>query len=628
MARPTKTLADFVADGTFLARRHAHLLDDGPLVRDVELAKLQKAFRKATSDPERDHLARAFQRAAADGKEERASAADDELAAVLKSLGRPRSATQVVNFFPRFFVWDDGTPFRLDQFQVDFVKEAYRRDRRGNRVYKEILLGIPRGNGKTPLASGLSLHAMLTGAGRPKVFQIAGNETQAKLGVEYSQNWIADGDLSQWLRSSASAIRRRDGRGVLEILKASGSAAGRKPLVAIVDEPHEFTTKAQIRNIVAMQTALHKLEEAFLLAITTAGHDKGSWLGLEYDAAFRFPDVKTYLDGFLTIARDVENGKLMVWYGLPDGYDLDLEDDAAVMRAIALANPGSWFVGRGHRELLRALRRTTDPLAWIRENLNGWTKVAGAWVPVGAVRQSSTSTFEIPDGADVYVMVDASKTFDTTSVAWAWRGPDGEIRVDAYVWSVRAGAPAHEYVDDFYVAGEHVAERFIHQELAERFRVREVVADPNYFGGELKRLGLRFLTAELVPNGSWMRSYIMEFHRALSPASPNRLEFDVNNSVLREHIDGVAGAKSIDGYWVIQKLREANPIDGCVAAIGAFGRCLNAVRRSGLGFHIADLGVDDETDEDEIDEAALIRQRREREREAAELDDDEDDWED
>jgi hypothetical protein len=230
------------------------------------------------------------------------------------------------------------------------------------------------------------------------------------------------------------------------------------------------------------------------------------------------------------------------------------------------------------------------------------------------------------------VMVDSAKSFDTVSVGWAWRAPDGSIRVDAHVWSVRAGVPAHEYVDDYYVAGEHVAERFIHQVLAERFRVREVVADPNYFGGELKRLGLRFLTAELVPQGSWMRSYIQEFHRALSPQSPNRLVLDRRNAVLREHIYGVAGAKTIDGYYVIQKLREANPIDACIAVIGAFGRALNSRRHSdGDGFDVVELGHATEELEDDLDEADLIRRRREAEQEELEpgdLDDEDDDLDD
>lgn len=626
MARPTKSLADLIADGTFLARRHKGLLADAPMVGDPELRRLQRAFSTATSEVEAQHFAREFEKEVKAGVDTRSDEAEGELAIALKELGRPRSARQVVNFFPRFFVWDDGSPFHLDDWQADLIKEAYRRDRQGRRVYKEILVGIPRGNGKTPLAAGLSLHALLAGAGRPKVFQIAGNATQAMLGVEYAQNWIHDGDLSRWLATSSSQIRRRDGRGALSILKASGASAGRKPRVAIIDEWHEFTTKAQMRNVVAMQTAMAKEEEAFILAITTAGHDKGSQLGLAYDKAFKYPDVKTYREGWLTIARDVENGALMIWYGMPDGFELDLEDDKAVTHAIALANPGSWIVGAGRRELLRILRRSTEPLGWIRENLNGWTKVAGAWVPMGAWMRLVEPDARPPAGADVFVMVDAAHTYDTCAVGWAWLGPDGRVHVDAHIWSVRAGAPAHEYVEDFYDGDEHRCEKFIHQELATRYRVREVVADPNYFGAELRRLGKRFVAAPLFPQSNEMREYVQEFHRALSPASPNRIVHDGKNRQLREHVDGVAGSKTMDGYYQIRKLNEPNPIDGCVAVIGALGRALTAVRLGTGGFQVVDLGSDLDEDEDFEDEAALIAARRrqelEDELEPGDLDDD------
>jgi hypothetical protein len=76
----------------------------------------------------------------------------------------------------------------------------------------------------------------------------------------------------------------------------------------------------------------------------------------------------------------------MWWYGMPEGYELDLEDDAAVLRALKLANPGSWT---DHREMLRSLRRAMngdldegddiqDELEWLRLCLNYWTRSRAA----------------------------------------------------------------------------------------------------------------------------------------------------------------------------------------------------------------------------------------------------------
>jgi hypothetical protein len=100
--------------------------------------------------------------------------------------------------------------------------------------------------------------------------------------------------------------------------------------------------------------------------------------------------------------------------------------------------------------------------------------------------------------------------------------PDGRIVVRCHVWSVRADAPAHEHVDDFYDDdAEHLAEKFI-LELGERYKIREVVADPNYFGTELRRLGRRFTTAPLFPQSKEMTEYVQEFYRLVEAARRSR----------------------------------------------------------------------------------------------------------
>ena len=42
-----------------------------------------------------------------------------------------------------------GQPFKLEPWQKKFLREFYRRDQHGGRVYRRAVLGVPRGNGKT-----------------------------------------------------------------------------------------------------------------------------------------------------------------------------------------------------------------------------------------------------------------------------------------------------------------------------------------------------------------------------------------------------------------------------------------------------------------------------------------------
>src|SRR4051794_24662384 len=151
MARPAKSLASHVRDGTFRARRHWPLLSDPPL-RWPGFALLQARYQAATSDPQRRAIAVEFQQAVALVHEQ---AADDSIAAPavnideeLAQLGTPGSTKRLLGFFPHFLRHAKGSlrgePFRLERWQTQFVREFFQRDRRGRRIYQRGLLGIPR----------------------------------------------------------------------------------------------------------------------------------------------------------------------------------------------------------------------------------------------------------------------------------------------------------------------------------------------------------------------------------------------------------------------------------------------------------------------------------------------------
>jgi phage terminase large subunit-like protein len=582
--RPAKTLQQHVDDGTFERRKHEQLLDVDELVDDRELRKLQQRYRTLKTEAKRTEVALEFERRARASAPDRSDVAAEQFRELIRPLGRPGTGEFVVSFFEEFYVWDDGSPWRLDPWQKDYLREAFRRDRQKRRVYQELLLGICRGQGKTPIAAGMGLEELATAAKRINAYQIAGSKLQASLGTGYATNWIDDNKaLGLALRARANSVVRRDGRGAFTVLGSDGRLThGRHGLIkAIVDELWLFRTDAEVQGYVALESALHKDPESFLQAISTAGYDKRSLLGRKYRRGLACPKVETRREGFLTIGRDEAAGFLMWWYGMPDGYELDLENDAAVLHALKLANPGSWT---NYRDMLRSLRRAMngdvenaddiqDVHEWLRLCLNFWTVVKGSWLKLGAWRRLEDKAVKIPKRADIYVAVDAAHSYDTTAVAWAWYSEKlGKVVTRCRIFSVRPReqAPAHEYVTDFYDASGnvHVAERFIHQ-LAEKYRVREVVGDPNYFGGELARLGKRFLTAPVYPQSKEMREYVQRFYRDVNG---ERIVSD-GDPVVTAHVEAIAGEKSSDGYWSIRKLQQSDPMDGGTALIIVNGRC-------------------------------------------------------
>jgi hypothetical protein len=96
-----KTLADFVADRSFLARRHANLLDEDGLVGDGELRALQEAYQRERDGLERQKLARRFQHTVRQGS----SRPPFPLAAAVYSLGPPDATDSAGEALERRFAW-------------------------------------------------------------------------------------------------------------------------------------------------------------------------------------------------------------------------------------------------------------------------------------------------------------------------------------------------------------------------------------------------------------------------------------------------------------------------------------------------------------------------------------------
>jgi phage terminase large subunit-like protein len=574
-----KTLLELVEDNTFLGRKDWELLDsdDEPPLPWKTLEKIRQQFRDAGNEFDRRRYRIEFEKAIPKLLERRARSGKP-LEEALAQLGPAGSAEQLLAFFPAYLRWDDGKPFRLDPYQRLIIELGWRRDEKDRRIFKEIGTGIPRGNGKTPFWSGIATHSLLASPGKPKVLQASGAGDQAKLGIEYVEGWIGEDErLRRWLRSTSSSVRRRDGRGDYSVMKASGSLGhGRKPSRFLVDEFWTIETAIQEKTVTAGETAIFKLPDAFWAWISTAGYSKDTMLGRAYDSALKLPHVETHNDGFHIRAWDEESGRLFLWWGVPDGYELDLENDRAMLKVIKAANPASWI---DHRELLRALKRAMskgefEVNEWIRFNLNGWTKTKAGWLPAGCVRRLRVDEPSKP-GIDAWVAVDAASVYDTTGVVWATRLPNGRILLEGRAWAAREDAPAHVYVPGGRIDNRLAAD-FIRNELAVRYRVREVVGDPRFFDvflWELAEAGL--LTAPFQQNSGDMRDAEQHFY---DDATAGKIAWHDPTGIFARHLEATASQRTSAGIKVVNP-EKRNPIDLTTAGIMARERCALSDRR-------------------------------------------------
>jgi phage terminase large subunit-like protein len=577
MGRPAKTLQQHVREGTFRARRARHMaLLAGPPLPWPVFASLQAQFAQTRSEPERRAVALEFERLVSAAHAEtlrRNSGADNGAAALhaqLSELGKPGSVAQLKRFFPSYFVHPKGPmlgkPFQLERWQQRFLNEFYRRDDRGERVYRSGVLGVPRGNGKTPLAAGLGLYELLTRTDAPEIYCAAGSKEQAGIALGFARDFVEQGALADWIQLK-STLRCAASKGLMKVISSEGKLGhGLAPALALIDELWAFETKRERETYTALASALHKRDDAYLLAITTAGYDQHSLLGEIYQAALSWPDVQTRINGCLTVCRDVENGQLLWWYGAPEEAAID---DPAIWRA---TNPASWIK---ERDLKRQL---ADPglgeLGFRRLHLNQWTRARNSWLPGNTWRDLQTD-HDIPTGAAIYIGVDVGLVHDSTAVCVAHKLEDGRIALRAHVWSAKDEAPAHEHCPGGKVELERV-EQYIRQ-LARTYKLREVAYDPRYFERSaqmLEREGLKMV--EFLPASAPMGDAYQAFYQL---ALEGKLSHD-GDPIFAAHIDATAADKTEHG-WKIRKLKSSQQIDATVAAVLAVARALHDTPKPG-----------------------------------------------
>ena len=497
-----------------------------------------------------------------------------------------------------------GQPFILEPFQQEFLNEFYRVDERGKRVYRLGILGVPRGNGKTPLAAGVGLFELMARQDAPDVFNASGSEDQARVLTEFARSFVLDGKLQNWLDAQRKVITHRTTKGVLRVIPSSGRLQhGLSVSAAIADELHAFTTEEQEEVWTALWTAMHKRENAFGLIITTAGYDLQTLLGRMYTDALKLDrEDREFVESgpCLRICRDEHNGILFWWYGPPE--QLGVEEAVADQEIWRKVNPASWVSIRDLEQQLAA--PGFDEYDFARLHLNMWTATRETFIPLAQWQACKRPDVKLERKKHIFVGVDVGITHDTTAVGWSQAIALDEVGLDvkinekaeptidpwgqqvepsraAVVSRVRVWSANPEHERDrtqrhVWVPGGRVdlemVEEFI-LELAGVFIVKELVYDPVFFEGEAQRLAKRgvrlapMFQAGMHPQTAAQQWYAdIKEGRALHPGDP----------VLDRHVAAAAGIKTERG-WRMSKLHSTSPIDAGVAVSWSHWRASRSI---------------------------------------------------
>ena len=525
---------------------------NGTLLAEGRLRQLQEHYRGAATEAEQRGWALEFEKALA-GREPR-------------EPSRPFERVSVPEFFAQHLIHVKGPaagePFVLEPWQIEFLAEFDRVDELGCRIYNRGLLGVPRGNGKSPLAAGRALYDLVTLEDSPDVFCAAASKDQARVTLDYARGFAAQGALGALLEVGRHEIRNPANGGSLKALSADGYVQhGLNPSSAVLDELHAFQTEKQREVFTALDTAVHKRLGAFWLGTTTATGDRGSLLGLLLTEIQERYEIDRLQRG-LWAARDEATGFLAVWYGADESDDFD---DEALWR---LVNPAS-FVSL---DALRKQRRSPSmpKSTFARLHLNAPVlSEQERWLALPAWDRLADGS-GIAAGADVYVGVDGSRTFDTTAAATASRADDGRIDVSVRVFSARADAPHHVLHVGGKIDFDDVESSLV--DLFEHFRVSEVAYDPRYLDRSAELLETRMPSSAIFavePSSKLMRDALAALERGVLDGV---LRHD-GDPVLREHLAWCVADRADSGELRrVSKADRTRPIDAVVAVALAYWR--------------------------------------------------------
>lgn len=476
-----------------------------------------------------------------------------------------------------------GQPIDLAPWQRRWLRRLFGWKRPdGTRRYRRTFAFIPRKNGKSLLASCISLYLlMFDGEMGPQVFAAAADRNQAGMVFDEARRMVeASPLLAERLYLTKASILHRESLGVFRAL--SGAPRGKHGTNihgVVIDEVHEFRDR-EVYN--ALTTGSVARRQPLEIVITTAGDDRS-----------------TLCRSLYTYACGVRDGQIEDPHLLPLIFEALPKDDWTDEKVWAKANPnlGVSVKIEALREAFRkAEHDTAEATKFRRYHLNMWESTVQRWLPIDRWRDGRALPQGLDDPGRVwYAGLDLSSTVDLSAfvmVSQAEHTDDCPYDVVPFFWCPEEGietrgrrdlVPYPEWKKSGHLVatpGATVDYEFIEakiRELHERHQIREVAYD-------------RWGAANLVQRLEKLGLTIAEFGQGYqSMSAPSKeLERLVRGRLIRHGghpvLDWMAGnaVVQLDAAGNIKpvKNKSTERIDGIVALVMAIARASVRAGRS------------------------------------------------
>jgi excisionase family DNA binding protein len=469
-----------------------------------------------------------------------------------------------------------GDPYDLVEHEREFFDEALACDERGRRLFTRAGLVVPRKNRKTTGCSVLSLYmgSPADGEHRPRVVQAAGSRSQAAKLYETTRGFIDDPaygspELQELFVPFETRIECPAIAGLIFRVAGDGDMNhSLDPHVVAADELHSWKSPKQRENWRALTTAQGGRLDPLVVFISTEGEGDENELAavLARLEASADTEIEHRRPG-LTIYRNRPAGTLVFKYAIGDKATL------ADMPAFLAANPAPWRTAERIAADLADTFNDEPTKLRLYGNRRAASSSARRWIQPGIwedARDPDASPADedwIPERVTVAAAGDAAITHDTSAVGWAWRDPEGRIRIRSRVWSVRPGIAFHEFVSGGRLDNEDHLEPFVSQVLTRRYRVGIFGYDPRYLETEAKHLSEAGLpVVDVAPSSATMADAIQAFWQGLVEG---KVRHD-GDQVLAAHVANTAGKRVPRGHgeaWKLSSISTELPKDALVAVV-------------------------------------------------------------
>lgn len=404
------------------------------------------------------------------------------------------------HFFPTYLRFTGGPfagrTFDLQSWQDWIVRTAYGwRRADGTRLYRRIILWVPRKNGKTELLAGVAHLSLLAfaapghGGEGGECYSIAANKDQARIVFRAAQQMAAySPDLNRHYESRKTSLYCPALNAVM--LPLTGKPTGKHGLrcsVLLGDEAHEWPN-FDLYDFVRQSMGMWP--EPIEWIISTAG-------------IINTPGQELWEECLKIVEGTIDApDTLVVMFGADDGDDI--QDPAVWQRAnpnLGVSLDRTWFAG----EAKKASQLWRYEANFRRYHLNIWTAADTKWIPAevwsacaGAPADDTEAWRRYADelaGRPCFGGFDGASTKDINALGWLFppAGPDPKWRILPRFWWPRMSAEAQmrgsripfdawaqrgaiTLTDGNVADHDAIAEQII--EDCARFQVQKLGADP------------------------------------------------------------------------------------------------------------------------------------------------------